>query len=341
MRHALAPAAVALASLTALTLAGCAAPSDDDGEPVASGELAVAPALAADAVPVVVDTDLGADDLVALAYLLRHPGVDVRAVTVSMTGLVPHCVPAVDLVADLLIALDEPAVPVACGRAERGERGTPFPAGWRMAALTGGGLPRDGGFLPVDPAPAADLLAAHATAADGALQVVALGPLTNVAHLAAEDPAAYAQLAGVLVMGGVVDGSGQDGVGEWNAAADPDALDVVLAGPVPVTVVPADAVPTGTPDALRVPVVGHVVMESDVDQWWDLAAAAAFAEPSVADAPCEPGRWVQDDVEPGRLTRADDAGSVCVVRALDPDALAASYAEVFRVDAAPTATAAG
>jgi hypothetical protein len=36
---------------------------------------------------VIVDTDLGGNDLVALAFLLRHPAVRVEAVTIAATGL--------------------------------------------------------------------------------------------------------------------------------------------------------------------------------------------------------------------------------------------------------------
>lgn len=51
---------------------GCAAPADDDGEVLAAGRLAAAPAESDDARAVVVDTDLGGDDLVALSLSLIH-----------------------------------------------------------------------------------------------------------------------------------------------------------------------------------------------------------------------------------------------------------------------------
>ena len=38
--------------------------------------------------PVIVDTDLSSDDVIALLYVLQDPRVDLRAVTVSGTGLV-------------------------------------------------------------------------------------------------------------------------------------------------------------------------------------------------------------------------------------------------------------
>ncbi len=67
----------------------------------------------AGATPVVVDTDLGGDDLAALTFLLRHPDVDVEAITVAGGGLV-GCDRGVDLVADLLTLLEEQPVPIAC-----------------------------------------------------------------------------------------------------------------------------------------------------------------------------------------------------------------------------------
>lgn len=322
--------AVLPATVTAAVLVGCSGPSDTDGEPVPAGHLVAVPVATQAAVPVVVDTDLGADDLLALAYLLRHPGVEVRAVTVATTGLAYYCAPAVDVVADLLTALGEPAVPVACGGPATGERARPFPTAWRMSAIYGSGLPRDAGTLPVDPHPAADLLAAAADSAGASLRLIALGPLTNVAQLAADHPESYALLAGVHAMAGIVEGPGEDGVGEWNAAADPEALDAVLAGAVPVTIVPADAVPPGTPDGLRAPVVGHVVMSSEVDTWWDLAAAVAFTEPSAVTG-CEAGTWMQSEDEAGRLVRSGPAGTVCVVRQLERAVLDAASAGVFRV----------
>ena len=42
------------------------------------------------ATPLIVDTDGGSDDAMALLYLLQHPAVEVVAITVSGTGLV-HC----------------------------------------------------------------------------------------------------------------------------------------------------------------------------------------------------------------------------------------------------------
>jgi inosine-uridine nucleoside N-ribohydrolase len=273
-------------------------------------------------VPVLVDTDLGGDDLVAMAFLLRHPSVDVQGVTIATTGLV-GCDAGVRVVAGLFEALQETPLPVACGRPEPGPGGRVFPAAWREVAEAGTGIrPADG---LQDPRPAAELTAEAARQTDG-LVVVALGPLTNLADVAQARPGDYARLAGVHAMAGSVDGPAIDGVAEWNAAADPEALAAVLAGPAPLTLVPEDAVPEGTPDALAGPVVGTVAATIDYPRWWDLAAAAAFVVSGAGEV--ETGRWVLYDTEPGRLQRAG-AGPVRVHRTLDSAALDVAYLEAF------------
>ncbi len=169
-----------------------------------------------------VDTDLGGDDLVALAFLLRHPQVHVDAITIAATGLV-GCDPGVDLVADLLTALGEDPVEVACGRADPGRDGLAFPEDWRAAAAAGSGLPRSASTLTASSKTAPELIAERADSVAG-LVVVALGPMTNLADVASSAPQAYARLARVLAMGGSVDGPMVDGIAEWNAAADPASV---------------------------------------------------------------------------------------------------------------------
>lgn len=309
-----------VAAVATLALAGCAAPYDDDGEFAIEGALGAAAAPDEDATPIVVDTDLAGDDLVALAYLLRRPDVRVVAVTIAGTGLV-GCDPGVDLVADLVHELGSGWVPVACGREDAAR---PWPSAWVATAEAAPGLPRRDTTFQTAPEPAPLLIAELATTYDD-LRVVALGPLTNLGDLASERPADYRLLAGIHAMAGAVDVPSIDGVAEWNAAADPASFATVLAGPVPVTVVPDDPIPAGTPDELVVGVVGMIATAAgDVPKRWDLATAAAFVEPGLAEA--RRGTWEVDDT--GRLTRTGP-GPVTVVTALDEAGLNASYARAF------------
>lgn len=328
MTHAFSPRFAGAVVACALALSACTAASDDDGEIVPPGELASPPPKEPGAVDVVVDSDLAPDDLVALAYLMRHPEVNVLAVTVPATGLVT-CPAGVDVAHDLMDAVGVGRVPVSCGETERGEHGTPFPVTWSMGALDSG-LERD--FVsstrahPADPVELIGRLARR----HPELQVVALGPMTELAALLREDAASYARIDRIVAMGGVHDGPPQDDTaGEWNAAADPDAMAAVLAAPVPVAVVPHEVVPVGSPDGMRAPVVGGigVLTPLPTPRFWDLATAAWFTLPDAGTT--ESGTWSVDLAgEPGRLSRTG-GGDDEVVTGLDAGALDDAYREVF------------
>jgi hypothetical protein len=320
-----------LLAVLLLGLTGCsAAASDADGEVFVPGPMSPAVAKHPDATPVVVDTDLAPDDLAALALLLRHPAVEVVAVTVPMTGLL-DC-RGTGLLADFFEALGTRPPPIACGTTPRGDEGVPFPYEWASGALTSSGLPRDGtpGDLETVRAASHDLVARLARRYDD-LRVVALGPLTDVAAVLREHPAAYARIDDVVTMAGSVgSASHDDGVAEWNAAADPVPFAEVVAGPVPVTILPDDPVPDGAPDGLSGPVVGGLgrVPEFPSPAYWDLPTAGIVVAPEAATT--ESGVWSVDVTDDrGRLRRTGE-GPVRVVTGLDTAALDRLYQEVFR-----------
>src|SRR6187455_1918727 len=87
-----------------LSVSGCAA--DPRTSTVPATDAAVDP------IPLLIDTDVAPDDLVAIAFLLASPKVDVEAITVSGTGEA-HCGPGVDVVLRLLERLEAPPVDVA------------------------------------------------------------------------------------------------------------------------------------------------------------------------------------------------------------------------------------
>lgn len=316
-RRALLTLGLALA-IGAVALQHAAAPYDD-GERVEPAAAVQPVEVRDDATPVVVDTDLGGDDLAALAFLMRRPDVRVVAVTIAGTGLV-GCDPGVDLVADLVDGLGARRVPVACGREDAARA---MPQEWRDAAAAGTGLARVPTTSSAVAEPAPELIGRLAARHPG-LRVVALGPLTNLADLATDDRSAYAEIAGVTTMAGALDAPAVDGVAEWNAAADPAALTRVLAGPVPVTVVPDDAVPDGTPGALLRSPVSAVVTSAALPKWWDLATAATALDRGAATV--EGGTWTVDAT--GRLTRSGP-GDVLVATELDQGRLDAAYERAF------------
>ena len=75
-------------------------------------------------VPVLFDTDMGMDDISALLYLLQHPAVDLRAITVNGVAFA-HCDGGVHNVLGLLEVARAPEIPVACGREQAYPGGHP------------------------------------------------------------------------------------------------------------------------------------------------------------------------------------------------------------------------
>jgi pyrimidine-specific ribonucleoside hydrolase len=183
-----------------------------------------------------VDTDVAADDLVALAFVLSSPQVDVVGITVSGTGEA-HCAGGVNVVLQLLDRLGAGDVPVACGRETPLAGSHTFPDAWRERVDKGSGLALE----PTTRTPAASTaveLISTLAAEHESLTVLTLGPLTNLADALLADPGLAEQLGQVFVMGGALHVPGNlvccgapegNDVAEWNVYVDPHAANVVVA----------------------------------------------------------------------------------------------------------------
>ncbi len=191
------------------------------------------------ALRVLIDTDPGLDDAVAILYALARQGFAVDAMT-SVAGNI-GITTTTQNIGRLLAVMGRDDIAYAAGAARPLDG-----AGRDEAAIHGS----DGLGGVVLPAPQISPEAQDATqfladtlraAPSGALTVLALGPLTNLAQLARDEPAAYARIGKIIAMGGTIDEPGNVGpYAEFNMAYDPMAARLVFAAPVPVTLVPLD-----------------------------------------------------------------------------------------------------
>ncbi len=204
--------------------------------------------LAATARSYIIDTDMAPDDWMAILYLLQHPDVDVKAITVAGTGEA-HCAPGVANARGLTALAGRPEIPVACGSEAPLQGSHVFPDGWRERAdnLLDLRLPENS--LPADAGSAFELLQASLQAAPGKAVVVTLGPLTNLGELLQHNPNLAQKIEMIYVMGGAFDVPGniaasnvgvQNAAAEWNIYIDPYALALVLQSGAPLTFVPLD-----------------------------------------------------------------------------------------------------
>lgn len=208
---------------------------------------------------VVIDADVGddIDDAYAIAWALRAPELDVRAIMVSFgdTGLRGR------LVLRMLDVMGRRDVPVVQGT-ETPPRTDFTQRDWAR----GGPAPRRA----EGPARVLRLIRRH----PGRITLLALAPLGDVAAMLRADPATFAKLRQVLAMSGSIHlGYGQTGAtaapapsAEYNAASDPAALRALLASGVPITLFPLDATQVKLADAdYRALVAAHTATTTMLD----------------------------------------------------------------------------
>ena len=196
--------------------------------------------------PVVIDTDPGIDDALAIMLALASPELEVLALT-SVGGNV-----GVELTTrnalDLLALCGRDDIPVGAG-ASRGLVRTPA----RNAEHVHGGNGLGGVELPravsgPDPRGALGLLRATISASARPVTVIALGPLTNLAVLHAADPDTFSRIGRIVLMGGGVRGplGNVTPTAEFNIWFDPEAAARVFAAGVPITMVGLDVTAVAT-----------------------------------------------------------------------------------------------
>ncbi|WP_053853337.1 nucleoside hydrolase [Streptomyces sp. NRRL B-24085] len=183
-------------------------------------------------IPVIIDCDTGVDDALALLFAVRHPGIDLRAVT---------CVAGntdVDgVVRNTLTVLEQAGagdVPVARGAAR--PLLEPVRTAQHVHGLDGMG---DLG-LPAPTRVAVDvdavtLLRREILASPTPVTLVPTAPLTNIALLLRTHPEVVRNIERIVFMGGAVATGNATPVAEFNVWHDPEAAAVLLTAGVPIT----------------------------------------------------------------------------------------------------------
>lgn len=187
--------------------------------------------------PVIIDTDPGRDDAVALMLACGAPGLDVRAVTtvagnVSLEKTTRNAL-------RVLTLIGHTQIPVAAGAEKplyrelltaehvHGESG-----------IAGPELPEPG-FEP-DKRDAVSLMADVLEASEDPVTLIPIGPLTNVAALLDRRPELKEKVGRVVLMGGSAGAGNTTAAAEFNVYVDPEAARDVFASGLPVTMVGLD-----------------------------------------------------------------------------------------------------
>src|SRR3954470_3774154 len=188
---------------------------------------------------IVIDTDPGIDDSMAIFYALASPELDVVGLT-TVFGNAETSLCTTNALRLLEIA-GRADIPVAHGADQ------PLAMPYRGAVAFAHGSDGQGDvFLPpptTSPVTedAAHFLVRTALESPGEITLVALGPLTNVALAMQLEPRFTSQLAELVLMGGnAFSGGNASPAAEANILNDPEAADIVFGADCPIVMAGLD-----------------------------------------------------------------------------------------------------
>ena len=199
-------------------------------------------------IPLLWDDDGSPDGVIALLYFLQHPGVDVKAITVSC-GLA-HPRKFIKNLARMLSLLGETDIPVAAGRSTPLKGNNAFPESWRKNSDDFWQIQLPELEAEPIPAPAARLIVDVVNRSPGAVTIFVSGTHTNLAEALRLDPRITAKIRVVESMGGALQVPGNirsqasnkhKPVSEWNIWIDPLAAQEIFESGIPINLTPLDA----------------------------------------------------------------------------------------------------
>lgn len=200
--------------------------------------------------PVVIDTDCGLDDMMAIVYLVKNPRADVKGITTVGDGL-SHWEYGAKNVLNVLELIGHPRIPVSYGARESLSPVGSYPPNWRQQAdvMSGIKLPRSSVLPIAEKGP--DFIIDTATKHEEKLTLLCMGPLTNIALAFEKKPDVKDKIERIYIMGGALLSPGniegrplgfKNRVSEYNIFLDAKAAQDVFDSGVPITLVPLDVV---------------------------------------------------------------------------------------------------
>ncbi len=255
---------------------------------------------------IIIDTDPGQDDAVAILLALASPEeIEVLGIT-AVAGNVPLPLTARNarIVCELAGRSDIPVF-AGCDRPLK----RPLVTAEHVHGKTGlDGPDLPGPTMPLAPGHAVDfIIDTLRTRPEGEVTLCPLGPLTNIATALLRAPDIAGKLREIVLMGGAYFEVGNiTPAAEFNIYVDPEAAEIVFGSGVPITVVPLDVthkalVTKPRNDAFRAldTPVGRAVAEmTDFFERFDREKYGSAGAP--LHDPCVPARLIRPDLFTGR-----------------------------------------
>lgn len=187
---------------------------------------------------VIIDTDPGVDDALALLLAMRSPELKIEAIT-PVAGNVP-----LELTLPNALRMVEIAgrtdIPVAAGAKQPLMRRLVTAAYAHGENGLGGAVFPEPTTKPVAE-PAAELIRRIIRKYPGEVTLLPIGPLTNIATALDLDPELAGMVRGIVMMGGSLSGGNITPAAEFNIYVDPEAARIVFQSGIAITMVGLDA----------------------------------------------------------------------------------------------------
>ena len=200
---------------------------------------------------IIIDTDPGQDDAVAILLALASPELEVLGIT-AVAGNVPLAL--TERNARKICELGgRPEVKVYAGAARPMVRGLVTAEDVHgKTGLDGPELPEPG--MPLQEQHAVDFIVETLMREQGgSVTLCPLGPLTNIALALEREPDIVPRIREIVLMGGgFFEGGNVTPAAEFNIHVDPHAADVVLKSGIPIVMIPLDCTHKALTTARRV-----------------------------------------------------------------------------------------
>jgi purine nucleosidase/pyrimidine-specific ribonucleoside hydrolase len=187
---------------------------------------------------IIIDTDTGVDDALALTMALNSEALHVRAITTVAGNVeVEKCTKNVFRMLNMIKPSVMPIV--AQGAASPLKRKLLTAPEVHGDDGLGNLFKNAGVTLPASLPNAVDVILHACNNLADDITIIAIGPLTNLAQACLNDPYVVKNISRIISMGGSFNHRGNTGpVAEFNYYVDPDAAQIVLNQGIPVTIVP-------------------------------------------------------------------------------------------------------
>lgn len=187
-------------------------------------------------IPIIIDTDPGTDDTIAILMCLAYDKFDVRAIT-SVGGNVD--IEKTSNNARKIVKLSGKDIKVAVGIKQPIVR--KMITAKKVHGISGlGNVDLEESMIPYYEKDAVDTIYEEAIRAKGRLQILTLGPLTNIAVALLKYPQLKKMIHSVVFMGGAINGGNVTPVAEFNIYVDPEAAKIVFDSGIDLTMIGLD-----------------------------------------------------------------------------------------------------